>query len=298
MRPVKHMTRRNSCRGMTLVELIVAFTILLVLTSMAVPVARTNVRRMKERQLREACKKSARRSISIKIWRTAGKLGDPEDRTAMVIRRSLECAGGWREGFRAGGRYEAQVSAPHSAGPDDEHARMGPAQHAGRSEEQRLGRPECFRRVYKERWTKRPMERLMPSGKAPGLRKLRRVHADRDDDRDGDHRHPDLGCDPVLSESDYPRERDAFCTTTCSRCGARSTNTPTTNRKRRSHCRIWLPPGICTMCPRDPITQDNTSWKIIMEDAGQAVSSSEPGIFDVGSSSNKIGLDGTHYSDW
>jgi type II secretory pathway pseudopilin PulG len=31
---------------MTLVELIVAFTILLVLTSMALPVARTNVRRM------------------------------------------------------------------------------------------------------------------------------------------------------------------------------------------------------------------------------------------------------------
>ena len=45
--------RRNSSRGMTLVELIVAFTILLVLTSMAVPVARTNVRRMKERQLHQ-----------------------------------------------------------------------------------------------------------------------------------------------------------------------------------------------------------------------------------------------------
>ena len=50
--------------------------------------------------------------------------------------------------------------------------------------------------------------------------------------------------------------------------------------------------------PRDPITQDNNSWKIIMEDAGTAVSSSEPGIFDVSSSSNKIALDGTHYSDW
>ena len=50
--------------------------------------------------------------------------------------------------------------------------------------------------------------------------------------------------------------------------------------------------------PRDPITQDNNSWKIIMEDAGTAVSSSEPGIFDVSSSSSKIALDGTHYSDW
>ena len=44
----------GSRKGMTLVELIVAFTILLVLTSMAVPMARMNVRRMKERQLREA----------------------------------------------------------------------------------------------------------------------------------------------------------------------------------------------------------------------------------------------------
>ena len=30
-------------------------------------------------------------------------------------------------------------------------------------------------------------------------------------------------------------------------------------------------------------------WKIIMEDAGQAVNSSEPGIFDIRSGSNKIG---------
>lgn len=49
--------------------------------------------------------------------------------------------------------------------------------------------------------------------------------------------------------------------------------------------------------PRDPIAQTN-DWKIIMEDAGQAVSSSEPGIFDIRSTSSKIGLDGTHYSDW
>jgi general secretion pathway protein G len=50
--------------------------------------------------------------------------------------------------------------------------------------------------------------------------------------------------------------------------------------------------------PKDPITQSSDSWKIIMEDAGQAVSSSEPGIFDVRSGSEKIGLDGTHYSEW
>jgi general secretion pathway protein G len=49
--------------------------------------------------------------------------------------------------------------------------------------------------------------------------------------------------------------------------------------------------------PKDPIAQSN-DWKIIMEDAGQAVSSAEPGIFDIRSTSSKIGLDGTHYSDW
>jgi general secretion pathway protein G len=50
--------------------------------------------------------------------------------------------------------------------------------------------------------------------------------------------------------------------------------------------------------PRDPITQRNDSWKIIMEDAAQAVNSSEPGIWDVRSGSDKSGLDGTRYSDW
>ena len=56
--------------------------------------------------------------------------------------------------------------------------------------------------------------------------------------------------------------------------------------------------GYLRNVPKDPITQSSDSWKIIMEDAGQAVSSSEPGIFDIRSGSDKIGLDGTHYSDW
>jgi general secretion pathway protein G len=50
--------------------------------------------------------------------------------------------------------------------------------------------------------------------------------------------------------------------------------------------------------PRDPITQRNDSWKIIMEDSSQAVNSAEPGIFDVRSGSDKTGLDGTKYSEW
>jgi len=45
------MKRRNQ-RGLTLVELIVAFTIMTLLTAMAVPLARAKVRRERERELR------------------------------------------------------------------------------------------------------------------------------------------------------------------------------------------------------------------------------------------------------
>jgi len=47
------MRRRNQ-RGLTLIELIVAFTIMSVLAAMAVPLARSRVRREKERELHYA----------------------------------------------------------------------------------------------------------------------------------------------------------------------------------------------------------------------------------------------------
>ena len=56
--------------------------------------------------------------------------------------------------------------------------------------------------------------------------------------------------------------------------------------------------GYLREVPKDPITGDNTSWKIVMEDAGSSVSSTEPGIWDVHSGSSKISLEGTPYSDW
>jgi general secretion pathway protein G len=50
--------------------------------------------------------------------------------------------------------------------------------------------------------------------------------------------------------------------------------------------------------PIDPMTGDNSSWKIVMEDASQALNQAEPGIFDIHSGSDKKGLDGTAYADW
>ena len=50
--------------------------------------------------------------------------------------------------------------------------------------------------------------------------------------------------------------------------------------------------------PKDPITGSSTTWRVIMEEAGQAVSSTEPGIFDVRSGANLKSMEGTTYSEW
>jgi len=55
--------------------------------------------------------------------------------------------------------------------------------------------------------------------------------------------------------------------------------------------------GYLRAVPMDPMT-NSTNWKTIMEDASQSVNQSEPGIFDVRSTSDKMGLDGSPYSDW
>jgi general secretion pathway protein G len=55
--------------------------------------------------------------------------------------------------------------------------------------------------------------------------------------------------------------------------------------------------GYLQKIPMDPMVGNNTSWRTIMEEASQSVNQSEPGIFDVKSSSDKIGLDGTPYSE-
>lgn len=66
---------RNPRSGMTLVELIVAFTILMVLTSMAVPLARSNVRRNQERDLRVALDEMRKAIDKYKDYADSGKLG-------------------------------------------------------------------------------------------------------------------------------------------------------------------------------------------------------------------------------
>jgi len=56
--------------------------------------------------------------------------------------------------------------------------------------------------------------------------------------------------------------------------------------------------GYLREIPVDPMTNTSDSWKTIMEDAGNTVNQSEPGIFNVCSGSDKISLEGTRYSEW
>jgi len=69
------MRRRQNQRGLTLIELIVAFTIMAILTGMAVPMASYKVRREKERELRYALREMRTAIDKYKDLADANKLG-------------------------------------------------------------------------------------------------------------------------------------------------------------------------------------------------------------------------------
>ena len=66
--------KRRSQAGLTLVELIVAFTILLVLSTMAVPMTRYQIRRAREKELREDLYEMRRAIDKYKDLCDAGKI--------------------------------------------------------------------------------------------------------------------------------------------------------------------------------------------------------------------------------
>src|ERR1700685_1913496 len=50
--------------------------------------------------------------------------------------------------------------------------------------------------------------------------------------------------------------------------------------------------------PIDPITGNNQSWRVIMEDAISSVDQTQPGIYDVRSGSDARSLEGNSYAEW
>jgi general secretion pathway protein G len=72
------MKRRKNQRGLTLVELIVAFTILLILSGMAVPLARARIRMERERELRYCLREMQNAIDKYKDYCDAGYFGPPK----------------------------------------------------------------------------------------------------------------------------------------------------------------------------------------------------------------------------
>ena len=67
--------RRQNQKGLTLVELIVAFTIMLILTTMSVPMARSRVRVMRKRELRDDLREMHTAIDKYKDYADLGYLG-------------------------------------------------------------------------------------------------------------------------------------------------------------------------------------------------------------------------------
>jgi general secretion pathway protein G len=56
--------------------------------------------------------------------------------------------------------------------------------------------------------------------------------------------------------------------------------------------------GYLRNVPIDPITGNDRSWRVVMEDSVSMVDQTQPGIFDVHSGSDLKSLEGTPYSQW
>ncbi len=56
--------------------------------------------------------------------------------------------------------------------------------------------------------------------------------------------------------------------------------------------------GYLRSLPKDPITDRNDTWQVVMEDVSLFPEQTETGIFDVHSGSTAASTDGTAYSEW
>ncbi len=108
--------RRRRQRGMSLVELIVAFTILTLLTTMAVPLARTRVRREQEKELRLALREIHTAIDKYKDMADQGALGQqnaakegyPESLEVLVEGVKVTAQGQGAAGASAGASAEGE----------------------------------------------------------------------------------------------------------------------------------------------------------------------------------------------
>ena len=134
--------RRKTQGGLTLVELIVAFTIMMMLTSMAVPLARYKVQRDKERDLERALVQMRNAIDKFKDDMDAQKIG-PAKLDSDNYPENSAATGGRNQSHRIGGQ-EDEIPAPHPQGSHDQLLRMGSPQRPRRSDSQSWGGQNVF----------------------------------------------------------------------------------------------------------------------------------------------------------
>jgi general secretion pathway protein G len=98
--------RRKYQSGLTLIELIVAFTIMALLTTMAVPLARYKVRREKEKELRYALREIRTAIDKYKDAADMNKLGVPPKVESDNYPESLEIL---VEGVKGAGEVDKKI---------------------------------------------------------------------------------------------------------------------------------------------------------------------------------------------
>jgi general secretion pathway protein G len=56
--------------------------------------------------------------------------------------------------------------------------------------------------------------------------------------------------------------------------------------------------GYLRQIPKDPFTESADTWQIVMAEPDPANPSAVPGVYDVKSGAEGVGMDGTPYSEW
>jgi general secretion pathway protein G len=56
--------------------------------------------------------------------------------------------------------------------------------------------------------------------------------------------------------------------------------------------------GYLRQIPKDPFTESADTWQVVMSEPDAATPNAAPGIYDVKSGAEGVGLDGTPYADW
>ena len=282
---------------MTLVELIVAFTILMLLSAMAVPLARSRVRKIKEHELREALHEMRAAIDKYKDYGRRRTSSVPRSRMRSATRKV--CRRWWTASREPGQGADTKIKflrrIPHDP------------------------------MTNTNEWGMRSMQDD-PKISGWGGQNVFDVHTK--SDQKGAGWNPLCGVVSVrgVAQAGFTLielmivmaiivtlHRDRRARTIRSRWSAPKRSVLKSNlftmrqmideysfdkQKAPQTLQDLVSEGYLREVPKDPMTGNNTTWKLIMEDPAQSVNQQEPGIWDVRSGSDRNAMDGSPYGEW